>query len=232
MLEELKRRVLAANLSLPKMGLVLYTWGNVSGIDREQGLVVIKPSGISYQEMCADDMVVVDLASGKTVEGTHRPSSDTPTHLELYRSFPSAGGIVHTHSRWAVAFAQAGRDIPLLGTTQADSFHGAIPCTRAMRDDEIEGDYELATGKVIVETFRGRKPEEIPGVLVQSHGPFAWGATPEEAVYNAVVLETVAEMDYSTLSLNPNAGEIQASLRDKHWYRKHGAHAYYGQKEE
>ena len=229
MLEELKKQVCEANLSLPKYGLVLFTWGNVSGIDREKGLVVIKPSGVPYETMTDQDMVVVDLVTGEPVEGKWRPSSDTPTHLVLYRSFPDIGGIVHTHSKWAVSFAQAGKEIPIMGTTQADSFHGNIPCTRSLSHEEIAKDYEEETGKVIVETFEKKNPDEIPGVLVKSHGPFAWGKNPKEAVYNASVLEAAAEIDYHTLKLNPEAEVISSALRDKHWNRKHGTHAYYGQ---
>ena len=230
MLEELKALVCKANLELPKYGLVTFTWGNVSGIDREKGLVVIKPSGVEYDEMKPEHMVVVDL-SGKVVEGNLRPSSDTDTHVVLYRAFPALGGIVHTHSRWAVSFAQAGRGIPAMGTTQGDYFYGDIPCTRRMTPEEIGGSYELETGNVIVETFekRGIDPAQVPGVVVQNHGPFAWGPDPMNAVHNAVVMEEVAFMDYHALQLNPQAGRMQQELLDKHYLRKHGKNAYYGQ---
>ena len=230
MLEELKALVCKANLELPKYGLVTFTWGNVSGIDREKGLVVIKPSGVEYDEMKPEHMVVVDL-SGKVVEGNLRPSSDTDTHVVLYRAFPALGGIVHTHSRWAVSFAQAGRDIPAMGTTQGDYFYGDIPCPRRMTPEEIGGSYELETGNVIVETFekRGIDPAQVPGVVVQNHGPFAWGTDPMNAVHNAVVMEEVAFMDYHALQLNPQAGRMQQELLDKHYLRKHGKNAYYGQ---
>ncbi len=230
MLEELKALVCKANLGLPKYGLVTFTWGNVSGIDREKGLVVIKPSGVSYEGMTAEDMVVVDL-DGKVVEGKYKPSSDTPTHLALYKAFPSLGGIVHTHSRWATSFAQAGMDVPAMGTTQGDYFYGDIPCTRKMTPAEIAGEYELETGNVIIETFRERQidPAQVPAVLVCSHGPFSWGKDPMDAVHNAVVLEEVSFMDLHALQLNPNAGRMQQELLDKHYLRKHGANAYYGQ---
>ncbi len=228
MLEELKKRVCEANLLLPKYGLVTFTWGNVSGIDREAGLVVIKPSGVDYDGMTPEDMVVVDL-DGKRVEGRWKPSSDTPTHVALYRAFANIGGVVHTHSRWATSFAQAGMAIPALGTTQGDYFYGDIPCTRAMTDDEIKGEYEKETGNVIVETFRGKDPDAVPGVLVMSHGPFAWGSDPMNAVHNAVVMEEVAFMDYHALTLNPEHRGMQQTLLDKHYLRKHGKNAYYGQ---
>ena len=230
MLEALKEAVLQANLRLPAHQLVSFTWGNVSGVDRERGLVVIKPSGVPYETMTAADMVVVDL-DGRVVEGKWKPSSDTPTHLALYRAFPCAGGVVHTHSRWATTFAQAGMDIPAIGTTHADYFYGAIPCTRPLTDAEIERDYEAETGHVIVETFRSRDrdPAAVPGVLVRSHGPFAWGADPAEAVHNAVVLEDVAFMAWHALLLNPAHREMQQSLLDLHYHRKHGPDAYYGQ---
>lgn len=229
MLEALKEQVLEANLRLPKAGLVVFTWGNVSGIDRASGLVVIKPSGLPYEGMRAEDMVVVDLA-GKVVEGKWKPSSDTPTHLELYKAFPGCGGIVHTHSRWATTFAQAGRDVPAMGTTHGDYFYGDIPCTRKMTPEEIAGEYEKETGLVITETFRGRDAMEIPAVLVHSHGPFTWGKDPAEAVHNAVVLEEVAFMAWHAMALNPAAGRMQQELLDKHYLRKHGKNAYYGQK--
>lgn len=229
MLEALKEQVLEANLQLPKHGLVTFTWGNVSGIDREKGLVVIKPSGVEYDEMKAEDMVVLDLGTGEKVEGVLKPSSDTPTHLVLYRAFPHIGGVVHTHSRWATTFAQAGRQIPALGTTQGDYFYGGIPCTRLMSKQEIGGDYELETGNVIVETFEGLNPDEIPAVLVHSHGPFAWGTDPMNAVHNAVVLEEVAFMDFHAMLLSPGVPPMQQELLDRHYLRKHGADAYYGQ---
>ena len=229
MLEELKKRVCGANLLLPQYGLITFTWGNVSGIDRERGLVVIKPSGVSYDGMSPEDMVVLDLATGRRLEGRWKPSSDTDTHLTLYRAFPGLGGIVHTHSRWATTFAQAGRGIPAMGTTQGDYFYGDIPCTRRLTQEEIGGAYELETGNVIVETFQGLDPMAIPGVLVHSHGPFAWGADPVEAVHNAVVMEEVAFMDWHAMALNPEAGRMQQELLDKHYLRKHGPGAYYGQ---
>jgi len=231
MLEQLKELVWKANLELPRYGLVTFTWGNVSGIDRETGLVVIKPSGVEYDGMKPEDMVVVDL-EGKVVEGAWRPSSDTPTHVALYRAFPALGGIVHTHSRWATSFAQAGMDIPAMGTTHGDYFYGDIPCTRPMTAAEIQGEYELETGNVIIETFRERQldPAQVPASLVFSHGPFAWGKDPAEAVHNAVVLEEVACMALQALQLNPNAGRMQQELLDKHYLRKHGKNAYYGQK--
>ena len=230
MLEALKAAVCEANLLLPKYDLVTFTWGNVSGIDREAGLVVIKPSGVDYDGMTPEDMVVVDL-DGSRVEGKWKPSSDTATHVALYRAFPTLGGVVHTHSRWATSFAQAGRDIPAMGTTQGDYFHGAIPCTRLMTPEEIAGAYEAETGKVIIETFRARRidPASVPAVLVQSHGPFAWGVSPADAVHNAVVLEEVAFMDFHALMLEPNRGPMQQELLDKHFLRKHGPGAYYGQ---
>lgn len=229
MLEELKRRVCEANLLLPKYGLVTFTWGNVSGIDRGKGLMVIKPSGVEYDGMTPEDMVVVSLETGDRVEGKWKPSSDTDTHLALYRAFPKLGGVVHTHSRWATTFAQAGRAIPAMGTTQGDYFYGDIPCTRRMTPGEIGGEYELETGNVIVETFKGIDPMGIPGVLVHSHGPFAWGCSPGEAVHNAVVMEEVAFMDWHAMMLEPGAGRMQQELLDKHYLRKHGANAYYGQ---
>lgn len=228
MLEKLKKTVCAANLLLPKYNLVTFTWGNVSGIDRECGLVVIKPSGIDYDGMTADDMVVVDL-DGNVVEGKWKPSSDTATHIVLYKAFPNIGGVVHTHSRWATSFAQAGMAIPAMGTTQGDYFYGDIPCTRSMTDEEIEGEYEKETGNVIVETFSGKNPDAIPGVLVYSHGPFAWGTDPMNAVHNAVVMEECAFMDYHALMLNPEHRDMQKALLDKHYLRKHGKDAYYGQ---
>ncbi len=229
MLERLKEQVFRANLLLPKHGLVTFTWGNVSGIDREQELVIIKPSGVSYEVMKAGDMVVVDLETGKTVEGGLKPSSDTPTHLELYKAFPNIGGGVHTHSRWATTFAQAGRGITALGTTHGDYFHGEIPCTRKMTKAEIEGEYEKETGLVIKETFQGKDPDAIPAVLVHSHGPFAWGTDPMDAVHNAVVLEEIAFMNFHAMMLEPSIPPMQQELLDKHYLRKHGSNAYYGQ---
>jgi L-ribulose-5-phosphate 4-epimerase len=229
MLEELKEQVFRANLLLPKHGLVTFTWGNVSGIERQQGLVVIKPSGVSYEEMKADDMVVVDLETGKVVEGQLKPSSDTLTHIELYKAFPTIGGVVHTHSRWATTFAQAGHGIIAIGTTHADYFYGEIPCTRKMTKAEIEGEYEKETGLVIKETFQGKNPDAIPAVLVHSHGPFVWGTNPMDAVHNAVVLEEIAFMKFHTLMLEPEMPAMQQELLDKHYLRKHGANAYYGQ---
>lgn len=229
MLEELKTQVWQANLALPQYGLVTFTWGNVSAVDRESGTIVIKPSGVAYDALRPEDMVVVDLASGETVEGDLHPSSDTPTHLVLYRAFPEIGGIVHTHSREATSFAQAGRGILPMGTTHADHFYGEIPCTRPMTPAEIAGDYEAETGNVIVETFQNIDPMTIPAVLVHSHGPFTWGKNAMDAVENAVVLEEVAAMQFRTLLLNQNA-PMQQELLDKHYLRKHGKHAYYGQK--
>ena len=228
MLEELKKTVCEANLLLPKHGLVTFTWGNVSGIDRDKGLVVIKPSGVPYDGMQPEDMVVVDL-DGKLVEGKWKPSSDTPTHVVLYKAFPECGGIVHTHSRWATTFAQAKKEISAMGTTHADYFYGAIPCTRPMTDRESRGEYEKETGNVIVETFADRNPADIPGVVVCSHGPFAWGTDPMNAVHNAVVMEEVAFMNWHAMVLNPELGPMQQTLLDKHYLRKHGKNAYYGQ---
>ncbi|MBH3143762.1 L-ribulose-5-phosphate 4-epimerase [Serratia ureilytica] len=229
-MNELKRQVLAANLSLPAYGLVTFTWGNVSAIDRQSGLVVIKPSGIAYEAMRLEDLVVVDL-EGKVREGSRKPSSDTATHLALYRAFADIGGVVHTHSRNATIWAQAGQPIPALGTTHADYFYGDIPCTRPMSEAEIAGDYEGETGKVIIETFNqaGRDPQQVPGVLVYSHGPFAWGKDAADAVHNAVVLEEVAIMAMATRQLAPAIAPMQPELLDKHFLRKHGKHAYYGQ---
>ena len=231
MLESLKEEVCAANLELVRRGVVIYTWGNVSGIDRERGLMVIKPSGVDYNGMLSDDMVVVDLKTGETVEGKWKPSSDTPTHLELYRAFSKLGGITHTHSINAVAFAQAGRDIPALGTTHADYFCGDIPCTRELTEQEVKQAYEANTGAVIIETVnnRGYDPMSVPGIVVKNHGPFAWGKDAAGSVYNAVVMENVAEMALKTLALNPNS-TLQQYVLDKHYERKHGAGAYYGQK--
>lgn len=233
MLEELKRQVWEANLELVRRGVVIYTWGNVSGIDREKGLVVIKPSGINYDDMKPDDMAIVDLEHGELVEGTWKPSSDTDTHLALYQSFPSIGGITHTHSTNAVAFAQAGFDILALGSTHADYFNGAVPCTRELTKEEVEEAYERNTGNVIVECIkeRGIDPMAVPGVLVKNHGPFSWGKDAAASVYHAVVMEAVAEMNLKTLLLNPKAGMAQYVLK-KHYERKHGAGAYYGQKKQ
>ena len=229
MLESLKEEVLQANLALPKHGLITFTWGNVSGVDRESGMMVIKPSGVEYGRMSADDMVVVSLETGEKVEGRWKPSSDTPTHVVLYNAFPNIGGIVHTHSRWATSFAQAGYGIPAYGTTHGDYFYGEIPCTRLMTDEEIAGEYEKETGNVIVETFSSISPDDIPAVLVHSHGPFAWGKDPGNAVHNAVVLEEVAFMALNARILNPSMPPMQQSLLDKHYLRKHGKDAYYGQ---
>jgi L-ribulose-5-phosphate 4-epimerase len=229
MLEALKKTVCEANLMLKEYHLVIFTWGNVSAIDRETGLVVIKPSGIEYDGMKPSDMVVVDL-DGNRIEGTYKPSSDTPTHLELYKAFSKIGGVVHAHSRWATVFAQAGRSIPALGTTHADYFYGTIPCTREMTMQEITGAYEKETGSVIVETFQGQNPLAVPGVLVHTHGPFVWGTDAEDAVHNAVVLEQVAFMAYHSLQLNGELSTMSQVLLDKHYLRKHGANAYYGQK--
>ena len=228
MLEKLKEEVLRANLLLPKHDLVTFTWGNVSAIDRKSGLIVIKPSGVEYDCMKAQDMVVLDL-EGNVVEGHFRPSSDTPTHIELYKAFPNIGGIVHTHSRWATSFAQAGCEINPMGTTHADYFYGPIPCTRALTDDEINGAYEKNTGLVIIETFRDIDPDAVPGVLVRNHGPFAWGTDAANAVHNAVVMEEVAFMNYHAMTLRPQAPCVSQTLLDKHYYRKHGKNAYYGQ---
>ena len=231
MLEELKERVLKENLELDKRGLVTYTWGNVSAIDREKGLIVIKPSGVKYEDMKAEHMVVVDL-EGNVVEGNYRPSSDTATHIELYKKYTELGGVVHTHSTFATSWAQACNDIPAYGTTHADYFYGDIPCTRRLTEEEITRDYETETGKVIIEAIEARKIKaiEVPGIVVASHGPFTWGKTPEEAVYNAVVLEEVAKMAYYTSSINPRIRQADKYLQDKHYLRKHGANAYYGQK--
>ncbi|AUZ27398.1 L-ribulose-5-phosphate 4-epimerase [Bacillus licheniformis] len=228
MLETLKKEVLAANLKLQEHQLVTFTWGNVSGIDREKERIVIKPSGVEYSDLTADDLVVLNL-DGEVVEGSLKPSSDTPTHVYLYKAFPNIGGIVHTHSQWATSWAQSGRDIPPLGTTHADYFDSAIPCTREMYDEEIIHDYELNTGKVIAETFQQHNYEQVPGVLVNNHGPFCWGTDALNAIHNAVVLETVAEMAYHSIMLNKDVNPINTVLHEKHFYRKHGANAYYGQ---
>ena len=230
MLEELKELVCRENLNLVKHGLVIFTWGNVSAIDAERKYVVIKPSGVEYADMSPADMVVVELESGKVVDGKLKPSSDTPTHLELYKAFPDIGGIVHTHSRWATIFAQAHMDIPALGTTHGDYFYDAIPCTRLMTDAEIGGEYEKETGRVIIETFKNMKPAEISAVLVASHGPFTWGKSAADAVHNAVVLEELANMAWHCMAMRQDIEPMQRSLLDKHYLRKHGKDAYYGQK--
>ncbi len=228
-LEQLKKQVYEANMDLPKYGLVTFTWGNVSGIDREKGLFVIKPSGVEYEKLTPDDMVVIDL-EGNRVEGKYNPSSDTATHLELYKAFPKVGGIVHTHSSWATSWAQAGRGIPCYGTTHADYFYGEIPCARSLTPQEIENQYEKNTGLVIIETFKDKDPMAVPGVLCTNHGPFAWGVDAHDAVHNAVVLEEVAKMACRTEMLNPKVKSAPQSIQDKHYFRKHGANAYYGQK--
>ena len=227
MLEQLKEQVCEANLELVKHNLVVFTWGNVSGIDRSSGMVVIKPSGVSYDNMKPKDMVVMNLY-GQVVEGDLKPSSDTQTHLILYRQFLNIGGVVHTHSEWATSWAQAGKSIPAIGTTHADYFYGEIPCTRKMTEEEIKGEYELETGKVIIETFKDINPDQVPGVLVNNHGPFNWGTNAHNAVHNAVVMEEVAKMTFRSLQLNPGTTMDQVLL-DKHFLRKHGANAYYGQ---
>ena len=230
MLEELKERVLKANLLLPELDLVKFTWGNVSEIDREKGIIAIKPSGVDYENLTADDIVLVDL-DGNIVEGKLRPSSDTATHIELYKAFSDIGGVVHTHSEWAVSWAQSGRGIPCYGTTHADCFYGEIPCTREMTDEEIESAYEKNTGIVITETFMKRNidPMAVPGVLCVNHGPFSWGKDGHAAVHNAAVLETVAEMATKTELLNPSVKPVKQAILDKHYFRKHGKNAYYGQ---
>ena len=232
MLETLKQQVYEANMELPRRGLVTYTWGNVSGIDRAGGFVVIKPSGVAYEELTSDKMVVVDLQTGTIVEGSLNPSSDTKTHLELYKAFPALGGIVHTHSPFAVAWAQAGRDIPCYGTTHADYFYGPVPCARHLTAAELEEDYETNTGKVIVETFQNRNidPVAVPAVICHSHGPFTWGRDAAQAVYHAVVLEEVAKMALFTRQIDPAAAPAPQSMQDKHYLRKHGPNAYYGQR--
>ena len=229
MLEKLKQEVLEANLMLPAHGLVTFTWGNVSGVDRESKTFVIKPSGVEYDGMTAEDMVVVSLETGEVVEGKYKPSSDTPTHLALYNAFPNIGGVCHTHSRWATSFAQAGVGVIPMGTTHGDYFYGEIPCTRAMTPEEIGGEYEKETGNVIIETFKGIDPLTIPAVLVKSHGPFTWGTSAHDSVHNAVVLEEASFMNYHAIGLNPQVGRMQQELLDKHYLRKHGANAYYGQ---
>ena len=233
MLKKLKHAVYEANMELPHRGLVTYTWGNVSGIDRERGLVVIKPSGVSYDELTPDDLVVLDL-DGKVVDGKLNPSSDTKTHLELYKAFPEIGGIVHTHSPYAVGWAQAGRDIPAYGTTHADYFYGPVPCCRSLTEQEVEEDYERNTGLVIVETFRQREldPVHVPGAICRNHGPFTWGKAAAQAVYHAVVLEEVAKMAVYTTQIAPDAQPAPQYVLDKHFLRKHGPNAYYGQKKD
>ena len=229
MLEQLKTEVYEANMELPRRGLVTYTWGNVSGIDRASGLFVIKPSGVDYDRLGPEDMVVMDL-EGRQVEGTMRPSSDTPTHLELYKAFPQLGGIVHTHSTMATSWAQAGRALPCYGTTHADYFYGEIPCARNLTAEEIEEAYEKNTGLVIIETLQGKNPMHIPGILCKNHGPFTWGKSAAEAVHNAVVLEEISKMNFITEMLNPGVNPAPQCMQDKHFIRKHGPNAYYGQK--
>lgn len=228
MLEQLKEQVYRANMQLPEYGLVTFTWGNVSGIDREKGLFVIKPSGVEYETLKPSDLVVMDL-EGNKVEGDLNPSTDTATHLELYKAFPKIGGVVHTHSTYAVAWAQAGQDIPCYGTTHADYFYGDIPCARNLTAEEIEEDYEKNTGKVIIEAFADRDPMYVPGAICKNHGPFAWGKDCFQAVYHAVVMERVAEMDILTRMVDPNVGRAPQVIQDKHFMRKHGPNAYYGQ---
>lgn len=229
MLEELKKVVYEANMELPKYGLVTFTWGNVSAIDREKGLFVIKPSGVDYDKLCPENMVVIDL-EGNRVEGEYNPSSDTATHLELYKAFPKIGGIVHTHSSWATSWAQAGKSIPCYGTTHADYMYGEIPCLRCLNQDEIEGAYEKNTGLLIVDYFKDKKYMDVPACLCKNHGPFTWGKDAKDAVHNAVVLEEVAKMAAYTEMINPQAQAAPQVLQDKHYLRKHGANAYYGQK--
>lgn len=228
MLEALKKQVYEANMELPRRGLITYTWGNVSGIDRETGYVVIKPSGVDYELLKVDDMVIVDL-EGNKIEGEYKPSSDTPTHLELYKAFPEIGGVVHTHSPWATSWAQAGRSIPCYGTTHADYFYGSIPCARSLTKDEIESDYEKNTGLVIIDTFKELNPSFVPGVLCINHGPFTWGKDAMEAVHNAVVLEEVAKMAFQTEQINTHVNAAPEAIKEKHFMRKHGKNAYYGQ---
>ena len=230
-LSQLRQQVYEANMDLERHKLVTFTWGNVSGIDRESGLVVIKPSGVEYRALSPDNMVVVDL-EGNVVEGDFKPSSDTATHLALYRAYPDIGGVVHTHSPQATSWAQAGKSIPALGTTHADYFYGSIPCTRALTNEEIATDYELNTGRVIIETIADQEPMSVPGIIVKEHGPFSWGSDADQAVHNAVVLETVAGMALQTLMINPQVNYINQDLLDKHYLRKHGANAYYGQTKE
>lgn len=228
MLEALKMQVYKANMELPRRGLITYTWGNVSGIDRATNYVVIKPSGVDYELLKPDDMVIIDL-EGNKIEGRYKPSSDTPTHLELYKAFPEIGGVVHTHSPWATSWAQAGRSIPCYGTTHADYFYGSIPCARSLTQDEIENDYEKNTGLVIIETFKGLNASFVPGVLCINHGPFTWGKDAMEAVHNAVVLEEVAKMAFQTEQINAHVKPAPEAIKEKHFMRKHGKNAYYGQ---
>ncbi|MCL2286130.1 MAG: L-ribulose-5-phosphate 4-epimerase [Firmicutes bacterium] len=228
MLKKLRKQVYEANMQLPALGLVTLTWGNVSGIDRNRGLIVIKPSGVPYSDLSPDNMVIVDM-QGNVLDGSGKPSSDTATHLRLYEVFPEIGGVVHTHSSWATIFAQAGKEIPAYGTTHADYFYGKIPCTRALTEAEISGEYELETGNVIAETFANLNPLAMPAVVVKNHGPFTWGESPMKAVENALVLEEVAKMAYHTQKLNPKTPHLMQELLDKHYFRKHGENAYYGQ---
>lgn len=228
MLEALKQQVYEANMELPKRGLVVYTWGNVSGFDKETGYFAIKPSGVDYDDLKPEDMVIMDL-EGNKIEGKYNPSSDTATHIELYKAWPEVGGIVHTHSQWATQWAQAGRSIPSYGTTHADYFYGDIPCARSLTPEEIDEAYEKNTGLVIIETFADKNPKYVPGVLCTNHGPFAWGKDAAEAVHNAVVLEECAKMAYYTECINPRVQQIPQPLMDKHFLRKHGENAYYGQ---
>lgn len=228
MLEVLKKQVYEANMELPRKGLITYTWGNVSGIDRETGYVVIKPSGVDYEVLKSEDMVIIDL-EGNKIEGEYKPSSDTATHLELYKAFTEIGGIVHTHSPWATSWAQAGRSIPCYGTTHADYFYGSIPCARSLTKAEIEKDYEKNTGLVIIETFKEMNPDFVPGVLCMNHGPFTWGKDAMEAVHNAVVLEEVAKMAFQTEQINTHVSSAPDTIKEKHFMRKHGKNAYYGQ---
>jgi L-ribulose-5-phosphate 4-epimerase len=228
-LTRLRQQVWQANMDLEKHQLVTFTWGNVSGIDRQSGLVVIKPSGVAYENLSPENMVVVDFA-GNVVQGDLNPSSDTATHIELYKAYPALAGVVHTHSMFATSWAQSGKAIPALGTTHADYFYGNVPCTRALTDAEIANDYERNTGTVIIETIADQDPMAIPGIIVKEHGPFSWGTSPDNAVHNAVVLERVAQMALNTLTINPQIERINPALLDKHYLRKHGANAYYGQK--
>lgn len=228
MLEALKEQVYKANMELPRRGLITYTWGNVSSIDRETGYIVIKPSGVDYEVLKAEDMVIIDL-EGNKIEGEYKPSSDTATHLELYKAFSEIGGIVHTHSPWATSWAQAGRSIPCYGTTHADYFYGSIPCARSLTKGEIENDYEKNTGLVIIETFKEMNPNFVPGVLCMNHGPFTWGKDAMEAVHNAVVLEEVAKMAFQTEQINTHVSSAPDTIKEKHFMRKHGKNAYYGQ---
>jgi len=229
MLKSLRKAVCKANLELPALGLVIFTWGNVSGISREKGLIVIKPSGVAYEDLTPENMVIVDM-EGNVVEGNLNPSSDLKTHLRLYQAFPDIEGVVHTHSTYATAFSQAGQNLPAYGTTHADYFYGSVPCTKVLSDNDINGDYELETGNVIVEAFANLDPNAIPGVLVNNHGPFTWGKSPSDAVHNAAVLEECAKMAWIARSLNPEMGQIKQNLLDRHYNRKHGPDATYGNK--